>query len=385
MKEVRLGDVATVTKGVSYGKATLGSEGPNMIGMGNVVPGRGTDLSGVRRFSGRVRPEQEVADGDLAVVMTDLTQEGRLLGAPAQLFPSKMGPVVVSHHLATVRPKSDVDPRFLYYVLCGPAWRHHVRAVATGTTVRAVSTSDASRFRLELPARSDQITAADTLSALDDKIESNHRIARVIEDLGLAVFDAAAKGRQQLGAVSDITMGASPPGSTYNESADGLPFYQGVRDFGPRHPKLRVWCTAPTRTAEAGDTLVAVRAPVGRLNRASERCAIGRGLAGVCSAAPSTLYYALLRAEAAWAPFAAEGTVFGAITSEGLRRIEVSWPELSALDEVEAELAQLDDRLTRALHEISTLAELRDTLLPELLSGGLTIEPESRSLESVSR
>lgn len=57
-----------------------------------------------------------------------------------------------------------------------------------------------------------------------------------------------------------LTMGQSPPGSTYNESGDGLPFFQGRTDFGFRFPSRRVFCTAPTRLAEVGDTLVSVRA-----------------------------------------------------------------------------------------------------------------------------
>jgi len=57
-----------------------------------------------------------------------------------------------------------------------------------------------------------------------------------------------------------LTMGQSPPGSTYNEIGEGVPFYQGRTDFGFRFPTRRVFCTAPTRFAETGDTLVSIRA-----------------------------------------------------------------------------------------------------------------------------
>jgi len=84
-----------------------------------------------------------------------------------------------------------------------------------------------------------------------------------------------------LGDLCDINMGQSPPGTTYNEIGDGLPFYQGITDFGFRFPSRRVYCTAPTRFAEEGDVLLSVRAPVGSLNVADERCAIGRGVAAL--------------------------------------------------------------------------------------------------------
>ena len=64
----------------------------------------------------------------------------------------------------------------------------------------------------------------------------------------------------------NLTMGQSPPGETYNEDGLGVPFFQGRADFGIRFPRNRVFCTAPTRFANQGDTLVCVRAPVGDLN-----------------------------------------------------------------------------------------------------------------------
>ncbi len=81
--------------------------------------------------------------------------------------------------------------------------------------------------------------------------------------------------------VATIVMGQSPPGSTYNEAGEGLPFFQGKAEFGETSPTPRKWCSAPQRTAETGDILMSVRAPVGPTNLAAVRCCIGRGLAAV--------------------------------------------------------------------------------------------------------
>lgn len=43
-------------------------------------------------------------------------------------------------------------------------------------------------------------------------------------------------GEVRLADVAEIIMGQSPPGETYNEVGDGLPFFQGVADFNYRHP-----------------------------------------------------------------------------------------------------------------------------------------------------
>ena len=81
--------------------------------------------------------------------------------------------------------------------------------------------------------------------------------------------------------VCRINMGQSPESSSYNENGDGIPFFQGNADFGERYPVTRIWCNAPTKIANAGDILISVRAPIGALNYAKEKCCIGRGLAAI--------------------------------------------------------------------------------------------------------
>ena len=78
-----------------------------------------------------------------------------------------------------------------------------------------------------------------------------------------------------------INMGQSPDSKSYNESKEGIPFFQGNADFGERYPVTRVWCNAPTKIAEKDDILISVRAPIGALNYAKETCCIGRGLAAI--------------------------------------------------------------------------------------------------------
>src|SRR5690554_3779659 len=85
-----------------------------------------------------------------------------------------------------------------------------------------------------------------------------------------------------LGEVAEVTAGQSPPGKYYNDVGEGLPFYQGKKDFGYRllGPPTK-WTSVTTKTAEAGDILMSVRAPVGPVNFATQTICIGRGLAGI--------------------------------------------------------------------------------------------------------
>ena len=78
-----------------------------------------------------------------------------------------------------------------------------------------------------------------------------------------------------------LIMGQSPSSNSYNTSGDGLPFYQGNADFGEESPVPRSWCTELKKIAEKGDILISVRAPIGAINIADEKCCIGRGVAAI--------------------------------------------------------------------------------------------------------
>ena len=94
--------------------------------------------------------------------------------------------------------------------------------------------------------------------------------------------------------VSEIIMGQSPPGSTYNKEKNGTPFFQGIKDFGEKFPITTMWCTSPKKIAKKGDILLSVRAPVGTTNWAEEECCIGRGLVAIRPKIQSEYVYCFL-------------------------------------------------------------------------------------------
>jgi type I restriction enzyme, S subunit len=165
-----------------------------------------------------------------------------------------------------------------------------------------------------------------------------------------------------------LTMGQSPPGNTYNETGDGIPFYQGRTDFGFRYPTARVFCTVPSRFANTGDSLVSVRAPVGSVNLAAEKCCVGRGVAAVRhkSGSRSYTYYFMRSLESAFEQFEAEGTVFGAINKADFHALERVAPPLAFVEAFENRVFSIDQRIENNEEESRTLAALRDTLLPKL-------------------
>ena len=174
-----------------------------------------------------------------------------------------------------------------------------------------------------------------------------------------------------IGEEFNLIMGQSPPGETYNEIGEGAPFYQGRADYGYRYPSVRMYCTAPTRMANSGDTLVSVRAPVGDINMAVEKCCIGRGVSAIRhkSGSRSFTYYKMLSLKEYFAKFEANGTVFGSINKTDFQSIKIVVPPIEILKKFESKIYPLDQMIETKEKQSSLLSALRDLLLPKLLSG----------------
>lgn len=194
--------------------------------------------------------------------------------------------------------------------------------------------------------------------------------------LGLGCWVPEGWKPSNVGFEFDVTMGQSPPGSTYNEIGSGLPFFQGKTDFGFRFPSNRIYCTEPKRMAKKYDTLISVRAPVGDINLAAEDCAIGRGLAAARhkSGSISFSYYVMNSLSRYFEVFEGEGTVFGSINQKDFKALPlIKYPDeiITKFDEF---CGNWDKRINNLSLEISTLTDLRDTLLPKLISGELHLD-----------
>ena len=265
---------------------------------------------------------------------------------------------------------SQADPRFLFYRLLQD--RPRLVGLATGSAQQNLSGTVIRNFKVACPPLDEQRRIAGVLGALDDLIEVNRRLMSELDELGLALFRNAWDG-QTWCSVSDlgtVTMGQSPPGSTYNEEGLGLVFYQGVRDFGSRYPTPRVHCTAATRKAAAGDILIAVRAPIGETNVAVEPTAIGRGLAALKASRPALTLRALRATSLTWSVHEGNGTVFSSISGPDLRAAKVP----SVTDDVlEVHLSTLDQAHLALAQEAAELEATRNELLPLLMSGRVRV------------
>lgn len=161
--------------------------------------------------------------------------------------------------------------------------------------------------------------------------------------------------------VCSINMGQSPESSSYNETGEGIPFFQGNADFGELHPTVRVWCNAPTKIAKQGDILISVRAPIGALNIANVKCCIGRGLAALSVnerlCYQKYLWYAL-ECKVDELNSKGTGSTFKAINKKTLAETEISLPPLDEQRRIAAVLDKVSGLIAKRREQLDKLDEL---------------------------
>ena len=76
-------------------------------------------------------------------------------------------------------------------------------------------------------------------------------------------------------------MGQSPDGATYSDVPSDYILVQGNADLKNGWVCPRIWTTQKTKTAEAGDLIMSVRAPAGAMGKTAYDVVLGRGVAGI--------------------------------------------------------------------------------------------------------
>ncbi|HOC20898.1 MAG TPA: restriction endonuclease subunit S [Anaerolineae bacterium] len=176
----------------------------------------------------------------------------------------------------------------------------------------------------------------------------------------------------RLGEVAQIEMGQSPPSITYNSSGVGLPFFQGKADFGDIHPTTRKWCSSPGKIAEKNDILLSVRAPIGDVNIATQRCCIGRGLAAIRAGTKSEseyLFYHLLFSQE-FLESKGTGTTFKQINKETVINFLIPLPPLPEQRAIARVLTAIQRAIEATEQVIAAARELKKSLMRHLFTYG---------------
>ena len=279
--------------------------------------------------------------------------------------------------------QSVCDNFYLLYSLQSLYVQHQISwSEGTGTTVSNLRIPHLEQIQIPYLPLEQQAKISSVLRALEEKIENNRRLNDNLQQQAMSLYAEMFLNSSDInvtsGTLSDIaviTMGQSPSGSSYNEDGVGEVFYQGRAEFGFRFPKRRLFTTEPKRMAEAGDVLLSVRAPVGDLNIAYERCCIGRGLGAIHSKTghSSFILYTMFALRSQLDVFNGEGTVFGSINRDALNAIPIDIPPVTEIDQFEVVAHPIDELIRANYEENCRLEAIRDSLLPKLMSGEIDV------------
>lgn len=164
--------------------------------------------------------------------------------------------------------------------------------------------------------------------------------------------------------LSEIISGQSPQSCFYNLEKIGLPFYQGKKEFSEKYIDTpSVWTTQKTKVARKGDILMSVRAPVGPVNFATEKCCIGRGLAIIRpneKIDKEYLFYFFINYQKYISGHG--GAVFDSINKDEIGNIEIPLPAMEEQKKIAARLDAVSDLLAK---QKQLLAE-QDTLIQSI-------------------
>jgi type I restriction enzyme S subunit len=331
------------------------------------------------------------------------------------------------------------DPLFFYYVFSSAEQQDYIQQHAIQTGVPHTNLGILRRTPVPLPPLPEQRAIAHILGTLDDKIELNRRMNETLEAMARALFQSwfvdfdpvrARRGDPPwspgagagtgacpymtpeildlfpdrfedselgeipagwcVGALDDIasvTMGLSPDGTTYNVDGIGTPLINGPVEFGDHFPVKTKWTTSPTRLAQSGDLILCVRgSTTGRRVVADGSYCLGRGVCAIrAKSGARTFLYQAVNTGLDRLLSKTTGSVFPNLSAPDIKGFQMLVPSIGLIEAFNCIAEPLTERAEASVRESRTLAALRDTLLPKLISGELRVRDAQRFVDGVDR
>jgi len=291
-----------------------------------------------------------------------------------------------------------VTDQFMLHRLKSVNAKHFYERYAKQAVNQAsLNQNDVGLYTFPLPPLPEQKKISSILSSVDESIEKTDEVIEETKELkkglmqelltkgiGHSEFKDSQFGKipkewrvEQVKNVSKINLGASPSSYTYNDSGNGLPFFQGNADFGFLYPIPTQWCTDPKKIAEKGEVLISVRAPVGELNLAPFECCIGRGLTSIDGKDVENKYifYYFKQFKAKLESYS-QGSTFSAITKSILETFPILVPPKEEQKKIASILSSVDAKIKKEEEYKSKLERLKKGLMQKLLTGEIRVNTE---------
>ena len=301
---------------------------------------------------------------------------------------------ICSTDIWVVRPKAGVDAGYLFYLMASKAFVDFASQGSEGTRMPRAKWEHVARCPLHLPPVWEQCAIARTLGALDDKIELNRRMAETLEVVVRTLFNSWFTENAGVsaceGKLSDIAS-LNPESWTRATAPDTVAYVDLSNTKWGVIEKIETyaWLDAPSRAKRVlrpGDTIVGTVRP----GNGSHALVGGGGLTGSTGFAvlrPKEVFDALFVWCAATSKSnigrlaqLADGGAYPAVSPQAVAATEIPLADVATRKRFSDLATPLADRMLAAYGEASQLAELRDTLLPKLISGEIRVQDETKAV-----
>lgn len=350
---------------------------------------------------------------DLLFARQSIVTEG---AGQASIFVGGREPTTFESHLIRARiDRSKADPFWMFYFFESPQGRSRVRSIVNQVSAAGIRGSDLGQLLIPLLPLTEQQRAAAVLRIIDDKIESNRRLAALLEQITASLFRARFIDFVGVEGFDESEIGPIPSGWSVSSIGDCLAVVGGGT---PSTKESRYWdggthCWATPKDLAGTDSLILLdtqrritdegvrrissrllpertvllssRAPVGYTAMAFVEVAVNQGFIAIppCDSLPSEYVLMWLRENMDQIKAHASGTTFAEISKRAFRPLPILVPSPPAVSEFRQFAAPVFDLL--AALEARVLAKMRDALLPRLVSGTIRVPATGDSKEVIGQ
>lgn len=351
--------------------------------------------------------------GDLLFARQSLVLEG---AGKCSVFLGDDEPVTFESHVTRVRlDEQKADPNFYFYYLQSHHGQSAIRSIVEqGAGASGIRGSDLKALEVLWHPPTEQRAIAHILGTLDDKIELNRRMNRTLEAMARALFkswfvdfDGVSPEDMQeselglipkgwrAGSFADAVeiIGGGTPKTSVDEYWNGdIPWFSVVDT--PTAGDVFVVETeksiteaglsgSSVRLIDKGTTIISARGTVGNLAVAGREMTFNQSCYALKGKGGAGDYFVHLSAQRMVEQLKsmAHGSVFSTITRQTFDAIRVALPTARTFPEFEEKVSPLFDAILGSVNQSRTLVQLRDTLLPKLISGELPVREAERFMD----
>lgn len=293
---------------------------------------------------------------------------------------------LTNQQINTIVPNDPCDSDYLYYVMRW-LWPYFKHLEGQSTTLSIINKSQFKRTSIPWPNQRLRQRISDILNRFDDMIELNLRTNDYLAELGKMIWAQTAKQAAKTVKIAevaaDIVTGKTPSTKKPDNYGEEYPFIT-IPDM---HSAVWLCSTErclsevgnssqPKKLVQRGSILVSCIATVGLVGIVQKPSHFNQQTNAVIPANEGDefyLYYAMHSIKQELLGIGATGSATLNVNKGAFSNIEIPWPERSAMDTYVRTVEPLFKAIEANTLESLRLQELRDTLLPKLMSGEIDV------------